>query len=107
MSATRRIRRTLASAAMATTLVASFSAVAAQAAASPAVDHGGRLAAAAAWEPPPGYVLEASYLGGNAGCEPVGERGTREGKWEAYVCHEVMRKAADLWLLFGDLYVKP
>lgn len=56
--------------------------------------------------PPPGYTFEASYLGGQDACDQVGRCGTSDGRWSDYVCHEEMRKLADLWLLFGDLYVK-
>lgn len=58
------------------------------------------------WTPPPGYTFEASYLGGQDACDQVGRSGVSDGSWSDYVCHEEMRKLADLWLLFGDLYVK-
>lgn len=58
------------------------------------------------WEPPPGYTFERSYFGGNAPCNQAGDRGLADGRWNAYLCHEVLRKAADLWFLYGDLYVR-
>lgn len=65
-------------------------------------------AGAASWEPPPGYVFQASYFGGSATgqCDQAGAAGISTGQWVAYVCHDVLRKVADVPLLYGDLYVK-
>ncbi|MEV0828178.1 hypothetical protein [Nonomuraea rubra] len=65
-------------------------------------------AGAMAWEPPPGYVFLNTYFGGSAGgwCDQVGIDGVQNGQWTAYLCHDVMRKHADIWFLYGDLYVK-
>ncbi|MFC5824412.1 hypothetical protein [Nonomuraea insulae] len=64
--------------------------------------------ATAAWEPPPGYTLENSYFGGSVSgwCDRVGTEGAQKGQWTAYVCHDVMRRLADLYYIYGDLYVK-
>ncbi|WP_267898066.1 hypothetical protein [Spongiactinospora gelatinilytica] len=32
--------------------------------------------------------------------------GVQSGKWIAYLCHDVMRRHADIHFLYGDLYVK-
>lgn len=67
---------------------------------------GTSTAGADPWRPPPGYVFDNSYFGGNSTCDPVGHKGVADGRWRDYICHEVMRKHTNLWFLYGDLYVK-
>ncbi|WP_424535827.1 hypothetical protein ACOZ38_38175 [Sphaerisporangium viridialbum] len=62
-------------------------------------------ASAAAWTPPPGYDFEATFVGGATPCERAGQAGVGGGRWNAYVCHETLRKLTDLLFLYGDLYV--
>ncbi|MGN9841389.1 hypothetical protein ACTMTI_24995 [Nonomuraea sp. H19] len=66
---------------------------------------GDRQTSVSAWEPPPGYVYEKSFLGGGQWCEDEGQRGVQAGLWASYVCHDVLRRHADVLFLYGNLYV--
>ncbi|GLW11085.1 hypothetical protein Misp01_62130 [Microtetraspora sp. NBRC 13810] len=62
-------------------------------------------AAASAWTPPPGYVLEGTYLG-PTWCDEVGSAGVEDGRWADYVCNDVLIRLTDLYMLYGQLYVR-
>ncbi|GGX28371.1 hypothetical protein GCM10010297_57320 [Streptomyces malachitofuscus] len=76
--------------------------------AAPYADCGPAQRLPSGWNPPEGYVFEASWLGTSdlAYCKSQGEKGIAEGRWTEYLCRAEYRGGADIPLLHQVLYVK-